>query len=104
MIIESSAATRIDFAGGTIDIWPLYLFHPGALTLNVAIDLYAATRIYLKEDSSITIRSVEQKLEASAPDLLSLVPPVGLELIVEALRFFRHPQGIGGDRGQIKSP
>ena len=27
--IETSAPTRIDLAGGTIDIWPLYLFHPG---------------------------------------------------------------------------
>jgi hypothetical protein len=28
--IDTSAPTRIDLAGGTIDIWPLYLFHPGA--------------------------------------------------------------------------
>lgn len=45
MIIESSAPTRIDLAGGTIDIWPLYLFHGGAETVNVAIDLYAKCRI-----------------------------------------------------------
>src|SRR4051812_1481364 len=32
--IESSAPTRIDLAGGTLDIWPLYLFHDGAQTLN----------------------------------------------------------------------
>ena len=25
--IEASAPTRIDLAGGTLDIWPLYLFH-----------------------------------------------------------------------------
>ena len=30
--IEARAPTRIDLAGGTLDIWPLYLFHPGALT------------------------------------------------------------------------
>ena len=35
--IASSAPTRIDLAGGTIDIWPLYLFHDGATTLNAAI-------------------------------------------------------------------
>ena len=29
--IISSAPTRIDLAGGTIDIWPLYLFHEHAL-------------------------------------------------------------------------
>jgi D-glycero-alpha-D-manno-heptose-7-phosphate kinase len=35
------APTRIDLAGGTIDIWPLYLFHEGAQTLNAAISLRA---------------------------------------------------------------
>ncbi|MDH5406180.1 MAG: hypothetical protein OEZ30_07535 [Candidatus Aminicenantes bacterium] len=65
MIIESSAPTRIDLAGGTIDIWPLYLFHPRALTLNIAINLYVVTRIHLREDSSITIRFEEKKLEVS---------------------------------------
>lgn len=35
--ITSSAPTRIDLAGGTLDIWPLYLFHKNAQTLNVAI-------------------------------------------------------------------
>ena len=39
--IAASAPTRIDLAGGTIDIWPLYLFHDGAQTLNAAISLRA---------------------------------------------------------------
>ena len=41
MFIDSSAPTRIDHAGGTLDIWPLYLFHDGAQTLNAAISLRA---------------------------------------------------------------
>ena len=36
--VEATAPTRIDLAGGTLDIWPLYLFHPGAVTVNAAID------------------------------------------------------------------
>jgi D-glycero-alpha-D-manno-heptose-7-phosphate kinase len=43
--ISASAPTRIDLAGGTIDIWPLYLFHPGAQTINVAVSLRAHARI-----------------------------------------------------------
>jgi D-glycero-alpha-D-manno-heptose-7-phosphate kinase len=45
MIIESTAPPRVDLAGGTIDIWPLYLFHPGATTVNFALSLYARVRI-----------------------------------------------------------
>jgi D-glycero-alpha-D-manno-heptose-7-phosphate kinase len=35
--IEAAAPTRVDLAGATLDIWPLYLFHPGAMTVNGAI-------------------------------------------------------------------
>lgn len=41
MRIEARAPTRIDLAGGTLDIWPLYISHPGAVTVNVAISRYA---------------------------------------------------------------
>jgi D-glycero-alpha-D-manno-heptose-7-phosphate kinase len=40
--IESRAPTRVDLAGGTLDIWPLYLFHPGALTVNCAVTRHAS--------------------------------------------------------------
>jgi len=55
--IETSAPTRIDLAGGTIDIWPLYLFHPGAQTLNAAISLRASARIETRTDRRVVIRS-----------------------------------------------
>jgi len=29
--IIAQAPCRADLAGGTIDLWPLYMFHPGAL-------------------------------------------------------------------------
>ena len=44
-MLSTSAPTRIDLAGGTIDIWPLYLFHDGASTLNAAISLRAHVEI-----------------------------------------------------------
>jgi D-glycero-alpha-D-manno-heptose-7-phosphate kinase len=40
--ITASAPTRIDLAGGTLDIWPLYLFHDASQTINVAISLRAS--------------------------------------------------------------
>jgi len=41
MKIISEAPCRVDLAGGTLDIWPLYLYHPGAVTLNFAINRWA---------------------------------------------------------------
>ncbi len=43
--VEAMAPTRIDLGGGTLDIWPLYLFHPGSVTINAAITLYAKVRV-----------------------------------------------------------
>jgi len=50
VLIESSAPTRVDLAGGTIDIWPLYLFHPRAATLNFATSLRANCQIQTRDD------------------------------------------------------
>jgi D-glycero-alpha-D-manno-heptose-7-phosphate kinase len=55
--ISASAPTRIDLAGGTIDIWPIYLFHPGAQTLNVAISVRAYAWIEARPDDRIELVS-----------------------------------------------
>src|SRR4051812_49082912 len=55
--ITSSAPTRIDLAGGTIDIWPLYLFHQPAVTINAAISLRAHCVIDSRPDGKILIVS-----------------------------------------------
>jgi D-glycero-alpha-D-manno-heptose-7-phosphate kinase len=58
MIIESSAPTRVDLAGGTIDIPPIFLFHEGASTVNFAVDLLAHCRIETRDDARISIESM----------------------------------------------
>jgi D-glycero-alpha-D-manno-heptose-7-phosphate kinase len=46
---EASAPARIDLAGGTLDLWPLHVLHPGSVTVNVAIDLRARCRVRRRE-------------------------------------------------------
>jgi len=55
--ISASAPTRIDLAGGTIDIWPLYLFHAGAQTLNAAISLRARAWVEARPDDRVELVS-----------------------------------------------
>src|SRR5438552_18219401 len=64
--IVSSAPTRIDLAGGTIDIWPLYLFHDGALTLNAAISLRAHVELESRTDGRVELRSIDTDRMVSA--------------------------------------
>jgi D-glycero-alpha-D-manno-heptose-7-phosphate kinase len=72
--VVSSAPTRIDLAGGTIDIWPLYLFHPGAQTLNAAISLRAHCTIESRADDRIVLISEDtrERVEAATPADLDL--------------------------------
>jgi D-glycero-alpha-D-manno-heptose-7-phosphate kinase len=70
--ITASAPTRIDFAGGTIDIWPLYLFHHGAQTVNAAISLRAHVEVTARADQTVEIISedTERRMAVeSAADL-----------------------------------
>jgi len=87
--IESSAPTRIDLAGGTIDIWPLYLFHDGAQTLNIAISLLARAEIDSRDDGRIRIRSIDTGREIEVADWRDLALEGDLSLLRWLLHFFK---------------
>jgi D-glycero-alpha-D-manno-heptose-7-phosphate kinase len=95
MIIESSAPTRVDLAGGTIDIWPLYLFHPGAVTVNFAISLRAHCRIETRDDGRILLESRDRKVafETTLAAMEDLHREKRLELISKLVHFFKPTTG-----------
>jgi len=43
--LEITAPVRVDFAGGTLDIYPLYLLLESAFTLNVSLELKVKVKI-----------------------------------------------------------
>jgi D-glycero-alpha-D-manno-heptose-7-phosphate kinase len=87
--LRASAPTRIDLAGGTIDIWPLYLFHPGAQTLNVAISLRAHVHLAPRDDGRVVIRSLDTNRTVDAPDWSALAADSELSLLGQLLHFFQ---------------
>jgi len=86
--IETSAPTRIDLAGGTLDIWPLYLFHPGAQTVNAAISLRARATVETRADSRIVIRSEDTGATVEADDWRELRERRELRLLSLLVHFF----------------
>lgn len=88
MRIDTSAPTRIDLAGGTIDIWPLYLFHPGAQTLNAAISLRAHARIASRDDDRIVIHSEDTNATVEAASWQELRAQPRLRLLSLLVHFF----------------
>ena len=95
MLIESSAPTRVDLAGGTIDIWPLYLFHPGAATVNFAISLRAHCRIETRDDDRIILESSDRQVgfETRVSAIDDLAREERLELISKLVHFYKPTRG-----------
>jgi D-glycero-alpha-D-manno-heptose-7-phosphate kinase len=113
--IESKAPTRIDLAGGTLDIWPLYLFHEGAVTVNCAITRYAScvietdfsrailpssgqagrARTRPEKSERIVLASRDTKREESFPSLEALCRArrYKLPLLAHLVRVFRPSSG-----------
>lgn len=71
--ITAHAPCRADLAGGTIDLWPLYLFHPGALTLNFALQILTTCRITPLSGKRIELLSLDTGREESFANLAELI-------------------------------
>jgi len=95
MIIESTAPPRVDLEGGTIDIWPLYLFHPGATTVNFALSLHARCRIETRDDGRIILESRDRKVsfETTLSAIEDLLLEERLELVSKLVHFFKPTTG-----------
>ena len=92
--ILATAPCRADLAGGTIDIWPLYLFHPGAVSVNIALEVLTGCKITPHTGREIVLISHDMERRehfASLDDLLA-AETYAHPLAAYLIRFFK-PQG-----------
>ena len=89
MHIHASAPTRIDLAGGTLDIWPLYLFHEGAQTLNAAISLRASCDVRSRADRRLVIISEDSAQRVEVDHWTELRDNHDLRLLGRLLHYFQ---------------
>jgi len=94
--ILAQAPCRADLAGGTIDLWPLYLFHPGALTLNFAVNIQTTCRVTPLKGTAIHLRSLDTIREESFKDFADLHSRKKFRLPISArlLQFFAPKEGV----------
>jgi len=93
MQIVAKAPTRIDLAGGTLDIWPLYLLVGEARTINVAISLYATARLESHPGNNISVVSRDQNLTEEAQNLENLNHKGSLPLLTRLIQHFAPSEG-----------
>jgi D-glycero-alpha-D-manno-heptose-7-phosphate kinase len=99
-VLTSSAPTRIDLAGGTIDIWPLYLFHDGATTLNAAISIRAHAQIEARAGGGIELVSVDTGRRVQAESWQDVASSGNLPLLALLARHYRLENATLTTRGE----
>src|SRR6266536_1578837 len=92
----AQAPCRADLAGGTIDLWPLYLFHPGALTLNFALEILTTCRVTPLKGSRIELHSLDTGRQESFANLEELIAADNHRHVLAAylVRFFAPERGL----------
>src|SRR5580704_5303926 len=92
--VLTTAPCRADLAGGTIDIWPLYLFHPGAVSVNMALGIRTGCKITPQPGREIFLKSHEtgREQQFSGLDELLATKKYVHSLAACLVRFFQ-PQG-----------
>ncbi len=83
------APVRADLAGGTLDLWPLYLFHPGSRTVNVAISFYAESEVSETGEAGIELNLTDAQYRQRYGSLQALAGDPKASLIYRLLEHFR---------------
>ena len=95
-MIVAQAPCRVDLAGGTIDLWPLYLFHPGAVTVNLAVGVKTTCRIRELPGRTIYLKSLDtgRQERFASLDELSRARRYRHPLAAHLVRFFQPKRGL----------
>jgi D-glycero-alpha-D-manno-heptose-7-phosphate kinase len=83
------APVRADLAGGTLDLWPLYLFHPGSRTVNVAVSFYAESEVAETGGSGIEIHLTDDGYRHRYESLSEMAADPKAALLHRAIEHFR---------------
>jgi D-glycero-alpha-D-manno-heptose-7-phosphate kinase len=86
----------VDLAGATLDIWPLYLFHPGAVTVNCAVTRRASCVIETAGVGSrieLASRDTGRKEAFASFGSLAKAKKYKLPLLAELIKIFQPKSG-----------
>jgi D-glycero-alpha-D-manno-heptose-7-phosphate kinase len=79
--VSATACCRVDLAGGTLDLWPLYLFHEHSVTVNFGVNILTSCRIESRSDGRIALISRDTGNSEEFADFAAL----------QSARKYKHP-------------
>ncbi|MBI4042647.1 MAG: hypothetical protein HY391_04120 [Deltaproteobacteria bacterium] len=101
--VSVEVPTRIDLAGGTLDIWPLCSILSPVVTVNLAINLMVEAEASWRSDGKFRIEAVDLKKSREASTLQEFSNGTGLPLLstltAELLSLAEGETGVDIERG-----
>ena len=93
--IKIKSPTRVDLAGGTLDMWPLFNFTGGATTINVAVNIWTEVELTPHLDSAIFIESKDMKQQWHFADMSAFLSALDPKILFyqKIIAHFRLPKG-----------
>jgi D-glycero-alpha-D-manno-heptose-7-phosphate kinase len=93
--ISIQSPTRVDLAGGTLDLWPLYNFVGGATTINVAIDIKTTAELIPTNSQEIELESEDLGIKKKYKNLNDCIvdQEPSLLLLRAQLKYWQPRQG-----------
>jgi D-glycero-alpha-D-manno-heptose-7-phosphate kinase len=88
------APNRVDLAGGTIDIYPLYLLVEGAMTVNAAITVRSIVEVRPYRRGAVRLYSGDYGVAVQAGDSHGIPLKGKLGLLSRAMRHFPPVRGV----------
>jgi D-glycero-alpha-D-manno-heptose-7-phosphate kinase len=86
--LTAIAPTRIDLAGGTLDLPPLFLFHTPTVTINIATSVFAHVEIEESTVMKVISRDLNSEASFKNPEDISWREHPKLELILRLVKSF----------------
>ena len=90
MKVRSLCPTRIDLAGGTLDLWPLYTFFENSKTINAAISIYTGCEIETLDakEIQVSVESLKFKKTYKNKDAFLKSKDKAIEILKPLVSFF----------------
>jgi len=94
MKVSVRTSTRVDFAGGTLDLYPLYLFMDGGITVNAGVNLNCYVDIETRKDRQIQIHSIDLDEKVLFNGIDDMTMEGSSAFIERAIKSYRPKTGI----------
>ena len=92
--VTATTPNRIDLAGGTLDIHPLYVFEDGGLTVNLGIDIISRAEVETRDDGRVVLHSRDLDVTETYASLADVKVGGTLDLLARAVRFYAPSMGV----------